>query len=79
MGESFPLFYVDDVKVASARFGGPVGTESMLTFLDNISPADIDRIEILKNPDATLLYGAEARGGVILIYTKRGGRPLPDP
>ena len=70
--ENGPLFFIDDVRIGSADFRGPVGTGgSILTFLDNIDPADIDRIEILHASEATLLYGTDAAGGVILIYTKR--------
>lgn len=68
-----PLFFVDDVLVGNSGFEGPVGTSSTLQFLDNINPADIDRIEVITAAEATLLYGTNAGGGVILIYTKRGG------
>ena len=72
--ENAPLFFVDDVRVGSSDFRGPPGTGgSVLAFLDNISPTDIDRIEILHASEATLLYGTDAAGGVILIFTKRGG------
>jgi outer membrane receptor protein involved in Fe transport len=66
-----PLFFVDGVLVGSAHFGGPVGTGSILTFLDNINPRDIQRIEILHAADATTLFGTDAVGGAILIFTKR--------
>lgn len=44
-------------------------------FMDNISsinPADIDRIEILKDASATAIYGSRGSNGVILITTKGG-------
>jgi outer membrane receptor protein involved in Fe transport len=66
-----PLFFVDGVLVASAHFGGPAGTGSILTFLDNINPRDIQRIEILHAAEATTLFGTDAVGGAILIFTKR--------
>jgi len=72
--EDSPLFFVDDVRIGSSDFRGPPGTGgSVLAFLNNLSPTDIDRIEILHASEATLLYGTDAAGGVILIYTKRGG------
>jgi outer membrane cobalamin receptor len=69
--DSPPLFVVDGVRVGSSRLSGPVGTEGVLTFLDNINPEDIQRIEILYAAEATTLFGTDAVGGAILIYTKR--------
>jgi hypothetical protein len=66
-----PLFFVDGVLVGSAGFRGPQGTGRVLAFLDNINPKDLDRIEILHAAEATTLYGTNAAGGVILIFTKR--------
>ncbi|MDR1045571.1 MAG: TonB-dependent receptor [Candidatus Adiutrix sp.] len=37
-----------------------------------ISPSQIERIEVIKGP-ASVLYGAEAIGGVVNIITKKGG------
>ncbi len=47
----------------SAGFGNPFNT---------ISPSDIESIEILKDADATAIYGSRAANGVILITTKKG-------
>jgi TonB-linked SusC/RagA family outer membrane protein len=40
--------------------------------LNDISPNDIERMEILKDASATAIYGSRGAGGVILITTKRG-------
>lgn len=37
-----------------------------------INPADIESIEILKDADATSIYGSRAANGAILITTKKG-------
>ena len=66
-----PLFFLDGVRVGSARFRGPAGTGTILTFLDNINPRDLDRVEVLNATEATTLFGTDAAGGAILIYTKR--------
>jgi hypothetical protein len=69
--DSPPLFFVDGVRVASARTGGPPGTGAILTFLDNINPKDVERIEIVHAAEATMLFGTDGAGGAILIYTRR--------
>lgn len=38
----------------------------------SINPADIESIEILKDADATAIYGSRGSNGVILITTKKG-------
>ena len=66
-----PLVYVDGTRIDN--------TNRASTFLDqetsrlnDINPNDIERIEIVKGPAASTLYGTEAAGGVIQIFTKRG-------
>ncbi|MBS1601058.1 MAG: SusC/RagA family TonB-linked outer membrane protein [Bacteroidetes bacterium] len=40
--------------------------------LYNINPSDIESIDILKDADATAIYGSRGANGVILITTKKG-------
>ena len=40
--------------------------------LSLINPADIESIEILKDADATAIYGTKGANGVVLITTKKG-------
>lgn len=40
--------------------------------INTINPNDIEKIEVLKTPSSTSLYGAEGLNGVILITTKEG-------
>lgn len=47
----------------------PVGGGNPLSF---INPADIESIEVLKDADATSIYGSRAAQGAILITTKKG-------
>ena len=58
------LFLVDGVRVGSATSG--------LTSLQDIPLAQIERIEIVRGPRSSL-YGADAIGGVIQVFTRRGG------
>ena len=48
--------------------------------MNSINPADIASIEILKDADATAIYGSRGANGVVLITTKKGkaGRTLFD-
>jgi vitamin B12 transporter len=57
------LILVDGMRIQSATAG--------TTTLENLPLAQIDRIEILRGP-ATSLYGQDAIGGVIQIFTKKG-------
>ena len=40
--------------------------------LNSINPGDIESIEVLKDADATAIYGSRGAGGVVLITTKKG-------
>lgn len=65
-----PLIYIDGIRVnnrLSGQFGDPA-----VSRLDDIDPASIQSIEVIKGPAAATLYGTEASNGVIQIITKRG-------
>lgn len=75
-----PLVYVDGVRVRSEGYPKnrfPIGYQgssdnTQYSPLNDINPAEIDRVEVIKGPAATTLYGTEAAAGVIQIFTKRG-------
>ena len=76
-----PLVYIDGVRVDNAvgtgpQSGGPGALSSQNSQvggrLNDITPEDIERIEIIKGPAAATIYGTEASNGVIQIITKRG-------
>jgi TonB-linked SusC/RagA family outer membrane protein len=48
------------------------GAQGSISPFSVINPADIERIDILKDADATAIYGTRAANGVVLITTKRG-------
>ncbi|MGZ8258329.1 MAG: TonB-dependent receptor domain-containing protein [Methylotenera sp.] len=60
---------IDGLRINSATLG--------TTSFENIPLSQIEKIEILRGP-ASSLYGADAIGGVIQIFTKKGeaGKPL---
>lgn len=57
------------IGVNQAGLMGPANGQS---FFFNINPNDIESIEVLKDADATAIYGSRAANGVILINTKTG-------
>ena len=61
------LVLIDGVKVGSATLGS--------VQLENLPIAEIERIELVRGPRSSL-YGSEAIGGVIQIFTRKGGGPL---
>jgi len=75
-----PIIYVDGVRMANGGgFTGPVGAGGggEPSRLDDINPASIERVEILKGAAAATLYGTEASSGVIQIFTKKGASGAP--
>ena len=70
-----PLYIIDGVPYASDPIGvGYTATVMPLTTspLNNINPGDIESIEILKDADATAIYGSRGANGVVLLTTKKG-------
>ncbi len=67
-----PLVYVDGVRVRERGLVHSVEANQQTNPFDDINPADIERIETIKGAAATTLYGTEAAGGVIQVFTKRG-------
>jgi TonB-dependent starch-binding outer membrane protein SusC len=67
-----PVIYVDGVRVTSER-GGGVSHDATTSGFDDINPMDIERIEVIRGAAAATLYGSEASGGVIQIFTRQGG------
>ncbi|WP_336688087.1 SusC/RagA family TonB-linked outer membrane protein [Chryseobacterium bernardetii] len=71
---SQPLYIVDGVPVGSgmtAVYGANILSDANLNPLSNISPNDIESIEVLKDADATAIYGSRGANGVVLVTTKR--------
>jgi vitamin B12 transporter len=59
----FTAVYIDGVRIDSQSTGGAAW--------ESVPLAQIDRIEVLRGP-AGAVYGSDAMGGVVQIFTKRG-------
>ncbi len=70
-----PLYLIDGVPYSSESIGNSRTTSIMPTVanpLNSINPTDIESIEVLKDADATAIYGSRGANGVVLITTKKG-------
>lgn len=77
---SDPLYVIDGVPLTAGSgdgsgrglnqnlIAGPAGGQNPLLYLN---PSDIESISVLKDADATALYGSRGANGVILITTKK--------
>jgi TonB-dependent SusC/RagA subfamily outer membrane receptor len=64
VGDRDPLYVVDGMPVEVTAGRG----------LEWLDPADIARIDVLKNPAETSMFGVRGANGVIIITTKRNDR-----
>jgi TonB-linked SusC/RagA family outer membrane protein len=78
-GANNPLIIVDGVPYPAAPISRSTGSPYLVpgpngygSPLYNINPSDIQSVEVLKDADATAIYGSRAGNGVILITTKKG-------
>jgi TonB-linked SusC/RagA family outer membrane protein len=62
--DNSPLYVIDGFPIEGANN-------------NNINPADIESIDVLKDASATAIYGARGANGVIIITTKRGKSGVP--
>ncbi|HEY7878424.1 MAG TPA: TonB-dependent receptor plug domain-containing protein, partial [Gemmatimonadaceae bacterium] len=58
--------YVDGIEVASSNF----------TMMD---PSSVERVEVIRGPQAATMYGSDAMGGVMQVFTKKGNAALDRP
>ena len=66
-----PLYIIDGVPFVTESLAGlGTGIISQANPLNAINPSDIESIEVLKDADATAIYGSRGANGVVLITTK---------
>lgn len=78
-----PLYVIDGLPIATIPvdpWGGSSTVSGGYSLTENplfmINPLDIESVDVLKDADATALYGSRGANGVILVTTKRG-KPGP--
>lgn len=70
-----PLYLIDGVPYSSAAIGSGESSNVLPgqpSPLNSINPDQIESIEVLKDADATAIYGSRGSNGVVLITTKKG-------
>src|SRR5918992_1907848 len=90
IGSVDPLFVVDGIVISNVAIanganavtqaqagGNPRNQDNPVNRIADLSPEDIERIEVLKGASAAAIYGSKATNGVIIITTKRGQQGKP--
>jgi TonB-linked SusC/RagA family outer membrane protein len=68
-----PLLIVDGVRVDNNASSTTIGVGGQVpSRFNDINPEDVEKIDILKGPAASALYGTAAANGVIQVTTKHG-------
>ena len=60
LGNNDPLYIIDGIPTTRPEV------------FQNMSPSNIESLQVLKDASATAVYGVRGANGVILITTKRG-------
>lgn len=61
-GNTQPLYVVDGIVMGN---------------INEINPADIERIDVLKDASSTAIFGSRGANGVVIVTTKRGVKGAP--
>lgn len=80
LGSNQPLYVVDGVPVVAegnipdngSVLNGNLIDQGLSSPLNNLNPADIESMTVLKDASATAIYGSRAANGVVVITTKKG-------
>ena len=69
-----PLYIIDGVPINSQPLQSIANGGQTINALTDLNPNDIEKIEVLKDANATAIYGARGANGVVLVTTKRGSK-----
>jgi len=76
-----PLYIIDGVPVISETpsiYSAAILPYASINPLNAINPNDIESFEVLKDADATAIYGSRGANGVIIVTTKKGRKGRTD-
>src|SRR5690606_7847969 len=76
-GGDQPLMVVDGTPISNANFSDSAGSDYGNLGQD-INPADIESVNVLKGPAASALYGIRGQFGVNMITTSKGEKGVKD-
>jgi len=66
-----PLLFIDGIRIFEGQLASGQSGQ-VYDRMNDLSPDEIESIEVVKGPAAATLYGADASAGVIQIITKKG-------
>lgn len=69
---NYPLYIIDGVPINSTPIAVGALLEDGMDPLSTLNLSNIESIEVLKDADATAIYGSRGANGVLLITTKKG-------
>ncbi len=73
---NLPLYIIDGIPISSEVVTLPANSQQFfggkMDPLSTINPENIQSVEVLKDADATAIYGSRGANGVIIITTKKG-------
>ena len=69
-----PIYVVDGIRIISQNRSSSVCDVGCAppSRVNDLSPDEIESVDVVKGPSASALYGTDAANGVIVITTKRG-------
>jgi TonB-linked SusC/RagA family outer membrane protein len=69
---SNPLYIIDGIPIPATSLSNVTTAAGAVSPLNGINPLDVESITVLKDADATAIYGSRGSNGVVLISTKKG-------
>ncbi|HJT74093.1 MAG TPA: SusC/RagA family TonB-linked outer membrane protein, partial [Chitinophaga sp.] len=69
---SNPLYIVDGIPMPATSISNVPTATGSVSPMNGLNPLDVESVTILKDADATAIYGSRGSNGVVLITTKKG-------